>query len=248
MIKIFLIMLAFFMSLNILNAEDSEFIKQQELLLTVKTIIQEEESIARAYESFIITEKKIPETFSDLVSDEYLGSGFMLTPFVVGDTVSINDFGFRKGINNRFKDANFDGISSDDKLSVQRLYESDLFRKKTYFYDSDTIGIKLDDEFANHLYFLSSTAGFNLVDCADTPKKRYCTDRDDIYIYDNDSRTNLLMYYSIDKFKTGPIIITKETSFHITSDEFNSIPKGATLYDTNAVKYIKTISSIEVVK
>ena len=57
MIKILLIFLTFFLSLNTLNAEDSEFIQQQELFLKVKTIIQEEESIARAYENFILTEK-----------------------------------------------------------------------------------------------------------------------------------------------------------------------------------------------
>ncbi|APW64444.1 hypothetical protein LPB137_00645 [Poseidonibacter parvus] len=248
MIKIILVFLTLFISLNTLHAEDSEFIQQQELFLKVKTIIQEEESIARAYENFILNEKKLPTTFAQLVTDEYLDSGFTLTPFVDGETVSVNDFGFRKEINNRLK-----GSSLEEDESIQRLYESDLFRKKTYFYDRDEIGIKLEDEFVNHLYFLSSTAGFNLIKCGISPKKKYCWNKEDtdenvIYIYQEDAQTNLLMYYSVDNFKTGPIIITNDTSLHITSDEFNSIPKGALLYDTEAVKYIKTRDSIEVVK
>jgi hypothetical protein len=56
------------------------------------------------------------------------------------------------------------------------------------------------------------------------------------------------MYYAIEKFNSGPIIITKDTSLHITSDEFDFIPRGALLYDTEAIKYIKTTTSIEVVK
>lgn len=248
MIKIILVFLTLFISLNTLHAEDSEFIQQQELFLKVKTIIQEEESIARAYESFILNEKKLPTTFAQLVTDEYLDSGFTLTPFVDGETVSVNDFGFRKEINNRLK-----GSSLEEDESIQRLYESDLFRKKTYFYDRDEIGIKLEDKFVNHLYFLSSTAGFNLIECGVAPKKKYCWNKEDtdenvIYIYQEDAQTNLLMYYSVENFKTGPIIITNDTSLHITSDEFNSIPKGALLYDTEAVKYIKTRDSIEVVK
>ena len=249
--KILLALLTFFLSLNILNADDSEFIQQQELFLKVKTIIQEEESIARAYESFILTEKKLPDTLAELKTDVYLGTSFTLTPFVEGESVSVDNFGFKKVINNRFKDAKFDGISAEVKQSIQKLYESDLFRKKTYFYDSDTIGIKLEDEFANHLYFLSSIAEFNLIKCGDATKRKYCWETDDkkiIYIYNEDAQTNLLMYYSVENFKTGPIIITNDTSAHITSDEFNSIPKGALLYDTEAVKYIKTRDSIEVVK
>ena len=239
MIKIFLTIFLMFSSLN---AEDSAFITQQKLLLNVKTIIQEEESIARAYESFIINEKKLPLTFNELKTDDYLGITFSLTSFDTS-TASVDNFDYVKKINNRLQDTTL-----ENDASIKSLYESDLFRKKTYFYDSDTIGIKLDDEFANHLYFLSSTGGFNLIECGTLPKKKYCTNDDDVYIYQEDAQTNLLLYYAIEKFSTGPIIITSDTSLHITSDEFNFIPRGALLYDTEAIKYIKTTSSIEVVK
>jgi len=239
MIKIFL---SVFLIVNFLNAADTDFITKQKLLLKVKTIIQEEESIARAYESFIINEKKLPITFNELKTDDYLGSTFSLTSFDTS-TASVDNFNYIKKINNRLKNTTL-----ADDTSIKSLYESDLFRKKTYYYDSDTIGIKLEDEFANHLYFLSSTGGFNLLECGSSPKKKYCTEDDDIYIYKEDTQTNLLMYYAIEKFNTGPIIITKDTSLHITSDEFNYIPRGALLYDTEAIKYIKTTNSIEVVK
>lgn len=239
MIKIFL---SLFLVYSFMYAEDSAFIEKQKLFLNVKTIIQEEESIARAYESFIINEKKLPITFDELLTDDYLGTTFSLTSFDTS-TASVDDFAYVKKINNRLKDTTL-----ENDTNIKNLYESDLFRKKTYYFDSDTIGIKLEDEFANHLYFLSSTGGFNLIECGTTPKKKYCTQDDDIYIYEEDAQTNLLMYYSVENFKTGPIIITSDTSLHITSDEFNYIPRGALLYDTEAVKYIKTTSSVEVVK
>lgn len=238
MIKIFL---SFFLVFIFLKAEDSEFIEKQKLLLKVKTIIQEEESIARAYENFIINEKKLPLTFSELITDDYLGTTFSLTSFDAS-VPSVDNFRYRKTISNRLKDTTL-----EDDTSIKSLYESDLFRKKTYYYDDETIAIKLEDDFANHLYFLSSTGGFNLIECGVTPKKKYCTQDDDIYIYEEDAQTNLLMYYAIDNFKMGPIIITTDTSLY-ASEEFNYIPRGALLYDTDTVKYIKTTDSIEVIK
>jgi hypothetical protein len=241
MIRIFLVLLII---QNFLYSADSAFITQQKLLLNVKTIIQEEESMARAYERFIINERKLPILFSELKNNNYLGSGFSLTSFDSTALIESDfDFNLKKNINNRLK-----GTTLVNDTSIKHLYESDLFRKKTYYVDTDTIGIKLEDMFANHLYFLSSTGGFNLIECNTIPKKKYCTKGDDIYIYKEDSQLNFLMYYSIDKFKTGPIIITSDTSLHITNDEFNYIPKSALLYDTEAVKYIKTRTSIEVVK
>lgn len=64
----------------------------------------------------------------------------------------------------------------------------------------------------------------------------------------SDVPNKYLMAYHIDKFKTGPIIITDDTSKHITESAFDSISKGALLYDTNGVKYIKTLDGIEVLK
>ena len=235
MIKIFL--LTFLIS-NFLLAEDSStFSDKQELLMKVKTIIQEEESIALAYESFIINKRKLPTTIAELEGNDYLDTTFS----------DVIDFGFRKKINNRL----ITSIFKDDE-SAQKIYESDLFRNKTYYMDDDTIGIKLEDDFAKHLYFLSSTGEFNLPKCGVSPKKKYCwnkktEDNDVIYIYKEDSQTTLLMYYQVDKFKTGPIIINKDAAPY-DEDEFNAIPRGALLYDTSAVKYIKTLSSIEVLK
>ena len=235
MIKIFL--LTFLIS-NFLLAEDSStFSDKQELLMKVKTIIQEEESIALAYESFIINKRKLPTTIAELEGNDYLDTTFS----------DVIDFGFRKKINNRL----ITSIFKDDK-SAQKIYESDLFRNKTYYMDDDTIGIKLEDDFAKHLYFLSSTGEFNLLECGVSPKKKYCwnketEDNDVIYIYKEDSQMTLLMYYQVDKFKTGPIIINKDADPY-AEDEFNAIPRGALLYDTSAVKYIKTLSSIEVLK
>jgi len=250
MIKIFLTL---FLILNSLKAADSStFSDKQQLLVIVKEMIQAEESIARAYESYIINEKKIPEDYNSLLTEDYLGTNFKSIP-----EISNFSFDFKKELTSRVVNT-----SLESDTSALRIYESDLFRKKTYYTNNattdvksdDTIVFKLEDEFVNHLYFLSSTAGFDLIECGSLPKKKYCWNKESddenvIYIYTDDTQTDLLMYYSIDKFKTGPIIITSDTSLHVTSEEeFSSIPKGALLYDTDAVKYIKTSDSLEAVK
>ncbi|WP_122893733.1 hypothetical protein [Arcobacter peruensis] len=251
MIKIFLTL---FLISSFLNAADSSsFSDKQRLLLVVKQMIQDEESIARAYENYILNEKKIPEDFDTLVTDEYLGSSFKSTLI---PELSNFSFNFKKQLTSRFIKTSLQGDAS-----YESIYESDSFRKKTYYNTNGTpddktddfVGFKLEDEFVKHMYFLSSTGKFDLLECKDLNKEKYCwgeEDSDDenvIYIYTDDTQTDLLMYYSIDKFKTGPIIINKDAAPY-DEDEFKSLPRGALLYDTSAVKYIKTLSSIEVLK
>jgi hypothetical protein len=52
------------------------------------------------------------------------------------------------------------------------------------------------------------------------------------------------MCYHIDKFETGPIIISTISANNI----FKSIPKGVLIYDSTGKKYIKTTLGIEVIK
>jgi hypothetical protein len=56
------------------------------------------------------------------------------------------------------------------------------------------------------------------------------------------------MYYHIDKFKTGPIVISNDTSMYDTRSEFKYLPYGTLMYDLEGIKYVKTSSSIEKVK
>lgn len=129
---------------------------------------------------------------------------------------------------------------------IKSLYESNTFRKRT-FYSNNKISFILKDDFAKHLVYLilNQTTGFaGIVDCT-TIGSKYCKKGEDIYIYDDKDRTNKLMYYYKGNFKTGPIIITSDKTLQTTNEEFDFLPKGAILYDELGLKYVKTSTGIE---
>ena len=116
----------------------------------------------------------------------------------------------------------------------------------------------LDESLSKHIYYLVSSKS-KIVSCSNTSKleSEYCLQDDESESYFNELRiysskdrntTTLLMYYHVDNFSTGPIIITNNTSLHISNPEFKSIPTGALLFDTDGIKYIETLTSIEVLK
>lgn len=218
-------------------ANSDLFIERQNNLDAIKQIIQEEEMVARAYEKYIINERKLP-TIASLLSPLYLSTSFSLTSLVGGTSFSISST--KATMTSRLLNT---ALNTDANFKL--LYEGNLYRKNTYFTDSSIISIKLTDSFARHLYYLMRNSGATSILPCTVLLTKYCTENNHIFIYDNTDRTNLLMYYHIDRFKTGPIIVTSNTSLHITSDEYNAIPKGALLYDTDGIKYIKTANSIE---
>ena len=120
MIRFLLSLPLFF--LFIYAGEKSDFETGQNALSNIKKIIQSEESIARAYEQYLLNEKKIP-SISDLKT-----SGYLLSSFLNGDTNFFNKFtlGAKKSISYALKD-----ILKDD-IGFKELYEADTFRKKTF--------------------------------------------------------------------------------------------------------------------
>lgn len=237
-------------SFHILYAVDivnlSDFDTRQTILQDVKKIVQDEESIARAYEQYILDNYDIPSNISDLYTSDYLGTK---TDFLSNikdfdtnfSTFSLNNDSLSYGLLNT--------LSGDSGL--KELYEGNTFRKKTYL-RNDKIYFILEDSFAKHLYNLIKQEGYGLINpCSFTNPEKSCISNNHIYIkptYALGVITDFLMNYHIDKFKTGPIIITSNTAYHITKSEFNSIPKGALLYDTTGAKYVKTTLGIEALK
>lgn len=234
-IFLFLSNIAFSLDLN-------NFEERKNILEDVKSIILYEESIAIAYENYIISNYSIPTLaqIKALIGD--------LTTQVSGITKTLDlDTTITK-----ISYALSDDLKADD--SIKALYDSNTFRKRTYVRNNEVYFV-LEDSFAKHLFDLIKTNG-EIIN-ADKPStscslNKVCKKNNHIYIdvenLASDVPNKYLMAYHIDKFKTGPIIITDDTSKHITESAFDSISKGALLYDTNGVKYIKTLDGIEVLK
>lgn len=242
--RIFLFII--FLLSNILNAEITDFDTRQDVILKLKEMVLKEEQIATAYEEYILENYNIPADLNAITSSGYLGS---YLDFI---TNSIDTNYFETPVLGNLLNSTLTTISYGLKSVLKtdayfkNLYESNTFRKKT-FYANNKINFIINDDYAKHLLYLISKQGVQILDCI-TIGTKYCKKNEHIYIYDDITRINLLMYYHKDKFKTGPIIITNDTSLQNTSDEFNFIPKGAILYDTDGIKYVKTLDSIEKLK
>jgi len=240
--NLFLIFL-FFSNISF-SLDLNNFDERQEVLQSVKTIILYEESIAKAYEDYILTKYSIPTLtqVKDLIG--------ILNTQVSGitNTLTFNPFSISGN-----------KISYSLKLNdseIKSLYESNTFRKKTYIRDNQIYFI-LEDGFAKHLYDLIKLNNGQIIICPNSiiTVPINCRDNNHIYIglTKKSDGTNFipdkyLIIYHIDKFKTGPIIITNDILKYSTESAFNSIPKGALLYNANGVKHLKTVSGIEILK
>lgn len=250
------IAILFFITFNFLFAYDlNNFEDRQMILQDVKTLILYEESIAKAYEEYILENYSIPsyQNITSLI-------GALTLKNTINTTISL-DSSFTKvsyNLNNEIK--------ADE--GIKALYESDTFRKRTYYEkNSGKIYFLLEDEFAKHLYDLIKQNNGVILNCPTTEgnvTKQNCKLNKHIYIgvtnikkytvknsqgndeviYEPD---NYLITYHIDKFKTGPIVITTDSSKY-SLNTFDFISKGALIYDTNGLKYVKTINGIEVLK
>jgi hypothetical protein len=246
MIKNLFLLIFLFYTLN--AAELTDFDTRQIALQDIKKVVQSEESIARAYEQYILDKYDIPSDISVLytTTGDYLGKKVDFLALIENFDTNFNSFTLS---NDSLSYALRNTLSSDSGL--KELYQGNTFRKKTYFRNNKIYFI-LEDPFAKHLYDLIKQEGSALVNpCVFTSPGKSCIYNNHVYVkptYTSGLITDFLMNYHIDKFKTGPIIITSNTAYHITKTEFNAIPKGALLYDTTGAKYVKTTLGIEALK
>ncbi|QKJ28106.1 hypothetical protein [Aliarcobacter cibarius] len=241
LIFIFLSNIAF--SLDLTNFED-----RQKILQDIKSVILKEESIASAYEKYILDNYAIPDKIDSLYTSNYLGQSVDFLSDITDFSSNFNPFSISEN-----------KISYSLKLNdiqLKSLYESNTFRKKTYIRDNKLYFI-LEDGFAKHLYDLIKLNNGQIIICPNSiiTVPINCRDNNHIYIglTKKSDGTNFipdkyLIIYHIDKFKTGPIIITNDILKYSTESAFNSIPKGALLYNANGVKHLKTVSGIEILK
>lgn len=242
MIKILLMIIS---SFTILLADSADFSNRQKIVLDIKQVIQKEEEIARSFEKYILTNYSLPANITALYTIDYLGTSDDFTS-------SISNFAdnFKAFIlsGNSLSYTMKDTLKNDSGYSS--LYEGDTFRKRTY-YRNERVYLVLEDVFAKHLYDIIRQKGSGLSACSSSASGVSCILNNHVYIkptYSAGKISTFLMAYHIEKFRTGPIIVTDNTALHVTESEFKSIPKGALIYDIKGAKFIKTNLGVEVLK
>ena len=133
-------------ALDLTNFED-----RQSALQDVKTIILYEESIAKAYEDFILTNYKFP-TLAEIKT-------------LIGNLTLVNNISSNLVLSSTLTKISH-GLNSDLKAdsSIKALYESNTYRKRTYV-RNDEINFILEDEFAKHLYDLMKLSNASIDNC-----------------------------------------------------------------------------------
>jgi len=264
MIKNIFILIIFITFSKALSFEET-----QSILKDIRKIVQYEESIARAYENYILEEYKIPSSISDL--------NLPILSDIENDfneiTLSSENTRISYALKSNLKDS-----EEDDIERLNALYKSNTYRKRTYV-RGDNVYFRFEDDFAKHLYdLLDNTTDKELITCpevsdtvnGDTYDPAInCTK--DYNLADSQSNENIVRYkhiylgvtkieevkdkdgnstgysypseyliaYRSDKFKTGPIVITANED-DWKEVEFDTIPNGALLFDTEGIKYVKT--------
>lgn len=252
MIKIYMFISIFICSSLVANTNEVDtrtfdFEQRQEVLQELKNVIQQEESIAKAYEVYLLENYKRPASFTDLSSVLGISLNSMILENNSDYFKNIVLDGAKKSINYRLTSL----IEKDTFL--KNMYESDTFRKKTFIYNNK-IQIILESNLAKNIYNLINTQNKNLISCDNPLSGKYCikkdltgVNKDHIYIYETSLKNRLLMYYYPKNYEKGPIVIIDDISFH-DNIEFKELPLGVVLYDFQGEKYLKTKSTIRKVK
>lgn len=232
-----LLIIPFFI-INIFSAELdlNKFEDRQEAIEDIRNLILYEEKLAIAYERFLINNYKKP-TKTELESSLETLALKRIAPL---DLTFTNDtFNLRLPAT----------ISSE----LQELYKSNKYRNRTYTYDNN-INFMMEDEFAKHIFGLINYNKGEIKNCplGDwSGTKQNCKYNNHIYFHVTktlaDNPTEYSMAYFMENFKTGPIAFDS-LNLDLTSDIFKNIAIGATLYDFEGNKYIKTKYGIKVLK
>lgn len=256
--KIFL--LTFITIFYNLFADENSFTKKQEILDDIRKIIFIEESIAKNYEHYILTNYKRPSKVGDLsninLNQNYTGiknSGLLkhTTNSTLGNNRSI-EYGIKFG----------DGVV-DTNNEFKNFYESNNYRTNSYV-SGDRVYFIFESDLSKHLFDIVSNRG-EIKACPTTVGQLIavtCIQNNHIYVdatniietvistSDNlksTSPSEYLFAYYIENFHRGPIIITENRTRH-NDLLFNSFAIGTLMYDTSGIKYIKTPISLEILK
>lgn len=224
-----------YLCLSFLNAKDTLYVQQQNVLY-VQNLIEIEEKIASNFEKYLLNEFKIPE-MSDLKDDGYLGKNFNTT-----NKFSLEDIDFISNENLKIRYA----ITKENlPLYINGLYKRDLYRDMTTAYeDSDSsksyVSFELKSKVAENILDILE-GGFTIEsECSNSLKETYCvTNLNTIRWYNASSNW---IEYNNEKFEGGNVTIS--TSGLLTSSKLDDLSIGVFVFVNNGDKYLKTFSDV----
>ncbi len=233
--------IAVLLLITYLNASE-DLTAQKQNTLYVQNLIEREETIAKNFEKYILTEFSIP-TMANLIDDNYLGSNFSVENRM-GETI---DFSNSKALKLKYL------ISKDEYNNTQdyivQLYNRDLYRNYTSVFSvEDTVNnkVKLTDSYVEiKLQSDEAKTIFDLLKNDYTIKKNcslpvagtYCiNNKKAIRWYETGTQW---IEYSKKDFNKGNVILS--TNSLLTNTRLQDLTVGAYIF-IDGVKYVKLIN------
>lgn len=236
------IFLIFIIASNIF-AIDALVLQKQNTLYTQNLIVKEE-TIAKAYEKYLLEEFKIP-TMDDLQKNDdkniYLGTNFSLK----------NNFGSNLGFVQNDTLKLVYAISNNNQEYIKLLYKRDLYRDyTTVYYDKTTpansyVEIGLKSKEAQTILNILKSGKNILSSCTNPENGKYCNlDKKTLRYYDSSGNW---IEYSKKEFTNGNVNVSSIDIFNDVTIK-NSIKIGNYVLVKNTAKFIKFDDSFIKVK
>lgn len=239
MIKRVITTLLFIVSLN----ANDDLTAQKQNTLYVQNLIEREETIAKNFERYILTEFSLP-AMTNLINDSYLGSNFSVENRMGVENI---DFSNNKALKLKYL------ISKDEYNNTQdyivQLYNRDLYRNYTFVYSvEDTVNkkvdltksyveIKLQSNEAKTIFDLLKNNNTIQKVCSATLINTYCSNNKKAIRWYNSS--SQWIEYSKKDFNKGNVILS--TNSLLTDTKLQDLSVGAYIF-ISGVRYVKLIN------
>lgn len=228
----------FFILLYALCEANDDFIAQKQNVLYVQNLIEAEETIAKNFEKFILTEFYIP-TIENLKNENYLGDNF-LTTNKMGLEIDFKD------VNNlklRYVITEEGYINETETNYIALLYNRDLYRDyTTVCYDkclSDPfVEIKLKSNEAKNIFNLLKSGNIIEKECNASLVNKYCNNKNNkktIRWYNSSSKW---IEYDKDKFNSGNISTSMTLDELKLESKINYLAVGSYVF-ISSERYLK---------
>lgn len=235
------IVLIFFLILNSFLFSET-FSEKQTILNEIQEQIAYEESVANAYEEYILIFYKIPTlvdtNFSKLIQTKNASSSVVVGNQVLNTNLNLSY-----------------GIKSDLNSEYKKIYESNMYRDRTFVVQGK-VHFTLESAFAKHIVSLLGLKNLNSIqECPSIINSATtCRENNTIYIdvkerkldtFTNEQRpNNFTVAYTIENFENGPYIVSTTTNI---ADEkvFSIIKNGVLIYDKEGDKFVKTTEGVK---
>lgn len=221
----------FFILLCVLSEATDDFIAQKQNVLYVQNLIETEETIAKNFEKFILTEFYIP-TMENLKNENYLGDSF-LTTNKMGSEIDFKD------VNNlklKYAISKEGYINETETNYIALLYNRDLYRDyTTVYYDKNNssdsfVEIKLKSNEAKNIFNLLKSGNIIEKECNTSLVNKYCNNKNNkktIRWYNSSSKW---IEYDKDKFNSGNITTSMTLDELKLESKINDLAVGSYVF------------------